>query len=333
MLVASTLLTALGFASSVQAWGQLGHKTVANVALQFLSQEALAEVQGVLARDGHKKSANPSIVDVATWADDWAHKRGGAFSKAFHYIDAEDDPPFNCNVDLERDCRGDGGCAVKAIANYTEQLIAPSRNVNDTADALKFLVHFIGDITQPLHTENLARGGNDIGVRWKGNRKKLHGVWDTDIITELAGSDSPANRDAWTETIVEEINNGSYKDLVPEWLSCTDVNDALNCALQWAIDSNSFICSYVLQTDPAGKELSGTYYRGAAPIVQQQIAKGGVRLATWLNQLYGAGEAGKLPLAENRLVVQNKSSKGAESSEAGLIGKFESFVDRFFFWL
>ncbi|KAG8930907.1 hypothetical protein FRC00_000942 [Tulasnella sp. 408] len=326
MLVGSTLLTAVGLASSVHAWGQLGHKTVANVALQFLSQDALAGVEGVLARDGHKKSPNPSIVDVATWADDWAHKKGGAFSKMFHYIDAQDNPPFECNVDLERDCSDAGGCVVKAIANYTEQLISPSRNVNDTADALKFLVHFVGDITQPLHAENIARGGNDIRVTWKGNRnKKLHGVWDTDIITALAGPDNEANRDAWTETIVSEITDGSYKDQVPEWLSCTDVNDALNCALQWATDSNWYICDYVLATDPAGKELSGTYYRGAAPIVQAQIAKGGVRLAVFLNQLFGSGQPGQLPLASNRLVAQN--------SEAGLMGKFESLVKGMFFWL
>ncbi|KIO19674.1 hypothetical protein M407DRAFT_246091 [Tulasnella calospora MUT 4182] len=308
MLIGSTLLTAIGLTSSVHAWGGLGHKTLANVALQFLTEDTLTGVEAVLAADGHKKTPHPSIVDIATWADDWAHSKGGAFSKEFHYIDAQDDPPFECNVDLDRDCSGEGGCVVKAIANYTRQLINPSRNINDTADALKFLVHFIGDITQPLHAESKARGGNDIHVTWQGHRgKNLHGVWDTDIITALAGEDDKTNRDQWTETIVDEIKNGNYKDLVPEWLSCTDVNDALNCALRWAIDSNSFICSYVLKTDPAGRELSGTYYRGAAPIVQEQIAKGGVRLAVWLNQLFGSGEAGRLPTPAKRLVVQDRA--------------------------
>ncbi|KAG8917509.1 hypothetical protein FRC01_002401, partial [Tulasnella sp. 417] len=286
------------------------HKTVASVALQFLQEDALAGVEAVLAADGHKDpdTDNPTIIDVATWADSFHRKKGGAFSKKFHYINAHDEPPFECNVDLERDCSEKGECIVKAIANYTERLIRPSRNVNDTADALKFLFHFIGDITQPLHTEDREKGGNGIPVTWNGNENKnLHSVWDTDMVTKLAGRDTEGNRDAWTTTIVNEINSGKYRRLVPDWLSCTDVNDALSCALEWAIDSNKLICDYVLTTDPTNKELSGTYYRGAAPIIQQQIAKGGVRLAVRLNQLFGLGEAGKLPLAGNRLVIQDGS--------------------------
>ncbi|KAG8891615.1 hypothetical protein FRC00_013377, partial [Tulasnella sp. 408] len=109
-----------------------------------------------------------------------------------------------------------------------------------------------------------------------------------------------------------------------------------SCALEWAIDSNKIICDFVLKTDPTNKELSGTYYRGAAPIIQQQIAKGGVRLAVWLNQLFGSGEAGQLPPVHNRVVVQGASLKAktkTENAEAGLMGNIESFVNSFFLWL
>ncbi|KAG8910011.1 hypothetical protein FRC01_006600, partial [Tulasnella sp. 417] len=298
MLVSSTFVTAIGLASSVHAWGGLGHKTVANVALQYLQEDALAGVEEVLAADPHKHPDNdqPSIVDIATWADSFAHSKGGAFSKEYHYIDARDDPPFECNVNLDRDCSGPGECVVKAM------------NATAAADALKFLVHFIGDITQPLHTEDKAKGGNLIPVVWNGNEdKNLHGVWDTDMITKLAGKDNEANRDKWTTTIVNQIDNGSYKDLVPGWLSCSDTSDALNCALEWAIDTNKLVCDFVLKTDPEGKELSGSYYRGAAPIIQEQIAKGGVRLAVWLNQLFGSGQPGRLPTVKSRLVIQDGS--------------------------
>ncbi|KAG8912141.1 hypothetical protein FRC00_005181 [Tulasnella sp. 408] len=310
MRLSSSVLTFVGLASSVQAWGGLGHKTVANVALQFLQADALAGVEAILAADGHKRSPNPSIVDVAVWADSFSHSPTGEFSKAYHYIDARDEPPFQCNVNLARDCAGPEECVVKAIGKYTQQLIRPSRNVNDTADALKFLIHFVGDITQPLHTEEKEKGGNGIRIRWKGQTGKkynLHSAWDTHMVTELAGDDNDTNRDEWTSILVEEITNGSYKDLVPKWLSCSDINDALNCALEWAIDSNKLICEYVLKTDPAGKELSGSYFRGAAPIIDEQIAKGGVRLAVWLNQLFGSGVPGQLPTVENRFVIQDRS--------------------------
>lgn len=306
MLLSKTFITAIGFASAAYAWGGLGHKTVANVALQFLRKDALAKVEVILAADGHKKTANPSIADVAMWAEEYGGTREGSFSKSYHHIDAIDDPPFECNVDLQRDCSGTE-CLVTAITNHTEQLLKPGMSADDTAKALKFLVHLLGDATQPLHNEGQARGGNDIRVRWNGQSKNFHTVWDTDMITKFAGHDNETNRDTWTTTIVNEIINGSYKDLVPSWLNCTDIHDALNCALQWSIDSNQIVCNYVLRTDPAGKELNGTYYQGASPIIQEQIAKGGVRLAVWLNQHFGTGEAGRLPLAKNRLVVQDTS--------------------------
>ncbi|KAG9007701.1 hypothetical protein FRB90_009254 [Tulasnella sp. 427] len=175
-------------------------------------------------------------------------------------------------------------------------MVTPSGNPDDLAEALKFVVHFMGDITQPLHADAYELGGNKIMIKWNGHTKRLHGIWDTDMITKLAGPDSDDTLDAWTSTIVNEINGGAYKDLVLQWLSCTDINDAINCATQWAGESNGFVCSYVLATDPAGKELSGTYYQGAAPIIQEQIAKAGVRLAVWLNQIFGSGQPGQLPV-------------------------------------
>ncbi|KAG8891728.1 hypothetical protein FRC00_013196, partial [Tulasnella sp. 408] len=154
---------------------KLGHKTVANVALQFLQPSVRDSLNAILTADGHKKIPNPSIVDVATWPDEFSHSPEGKWTKEFHFIDAKDDPPFHCGVDFSRDCHGPGGCVVTAIANYTNQLVHPSRNVNETAQALKFIVHFLGDITQPLHTESLARGGNDIMIKWNGEKKRLHG--------------------------------------------------------------------------------------------------------------------------------------------------------------
>lgn len=234
-MLVSTLIAIIGLASSARAWGglgtcripflslaplyphshlspvldaaskrlRLGHKTAANVALQFLPENVVSSLNAILAADSHKKFPNPTIVDIAPWADDFSHMPSGAgdFSKEYHYIDAQDDPPFECNIDLRRDCSGAGGCVVKAMwvflstwtsagsrcnselnilsvmtrANYTERLVAPDGNPDNMADALKFLVHFVADVTQPLHAEAIARGGNDITVKWNGHQKKLHG--------------------------------------------------------------------------------------------------------------------------------------------------------------
>ncbi|KAG8996162.1 hypothetical protein FRB90_012815, partial [Tulasnella sp. 427] len=256
------------------------HKTVANVALQLLQPGVADTLSAILAADGNKALPSPSIVDIATWPDDYAHSPEGKWTKHFHYIDAKDNPPFECNVDMARDCDAHGGCVVSAIANYTGQLVHPSRNVNETAQALKFVVHFLGDIAQPLHNEFIAWGGNGIMVKWEGETKRLHGgafdsillevvqvaealldlfsVWDYSIIEKWVGPDDQHSLEWWTKAIVDEIKDGIYKDSVSGWLEHTDINDAENSALQWAIDSNKLICDYVLKTDPKGKELSGS---------------------------------------------------------------------------
>jgi hypothetical protein len=68
-------------------------------------------------------------------------------------------------------------------------------------------------------------------------------------------------------------------------MSCVKPTTAQTCAMAWATDANAFVCSYVLNPDPTGQELSGAYYTGAAPIVEQQLAKGGIRLAAYLNTI------------------------------------------------
>ncbi|KAG9041209.1 hypothetical protein FS837_012548 [Tulasnella sp. UAMH 9824] len=281
-LIPATLTTLILF-SSVNAWGTLGHKTVANVAIQLLLPQTLTSVSSILSTDPTKTTTNPTLVDVANWADTYRYTTTGKFSADFHYVDAHDNPPTSCGVDFARDCSSAGGCIITAITNYTQRVQDGRLTVQHTAEALKFLVHFIGDVTQPLHTEALAVGGNDIDVLWNGASNNLHHVWDTEMITKLAGPDMTANLNAWTGAIVNEIRNGAYASSVSSWLSCSDITQAqveAACSTAWATDANAFVCSYVLNPNPAGQELNGTYYNGAAPVIQMQIAKGG-RLILW----------------------------------------------------
>jgi hypothetical protein len=111
-VVASTLQ----LASTVSAWGTLGHDTVALIAQNFVSASTKTFCQGILAN-----KSSTYLADVANWADTYRSTAAGKFSAPFHYIDAEDNPPSSCNVDYQRDC-GAGGCVVSAIANYVRAL-------------------------------------------------------------------------------------------------------------------------------------------------------------------------------------------------------------------
>ncbi|KAG8888093.1 hypothetical protein FRB99_004159 [Tulasnella sp. 403] len=125
------------------------------------------------------------------------------------------------------------------------------------------------------------------------------------MIDKLAGEDTPENLDKWTRKIVEEIEHGPYADSLPEWVSCTDVNKPLECATRWVEDSNAHVCRFALNPVPKNDtELSSEYYAGAAPIIQQQIAKGGVRLAAMLNGIFVGFSGFEGPRYLSPLLVQ-----------------------------
>lgn len=225
---------------------------------------------------------------VASWADTYRYTTAGRFSAPYHFIDAEDAPPSSCSVDLSRDC-GSGGCVVSAIANYTQRVQDGRLSHEHTKEALEFLIHFLGDITQPLHDEAEQVGGNDITVTWDGKSTNLHSCWDTQMVEKAAGGgNTTATLNAFSETLIARIDSGSYSSVKGSWVSCVDISTASDCALEWAQDANAYNCQYVLKTDESGKELDGNYYTGAEPIIELQLAKGGYRLGAYLNALAAA---------------------------------------------
>lgn len=203
----------------------------------------------------------------------------------FSYIDVEDAPPSACSVDLNRDC-GPGGCIVTAIANYTQRVQDGRLSTADTKQALEFLIHFTGDITQPLHNEAQAVGGNDIKVTWQGEDTNLHSAWDTQMVEKAAGGDNSTEiLQTFSDTLVARMDSGSYSEEKESWLSCVNPKTARDCALSWARDANAYNCEYVLKTDGSGQELDGEYYAGAKPIIELQIAKAGYRLGAYINAM------------------------------------------------
>ena len=204
------------------------------------------------------------------------------------FIDAEDSPPTTCSVDLSRDCTTKG-CIPSAIANYTTRVQDTSLSATDRKQAMEFLIHFLGDVTQPLHDEAEEVGGNDISVTWNGTTTNLHSCWDTQMVEKLAGGkNSTATLKSFAASLIAEIDNGKYASQKADWVSCSDITTASACALEWAQDANALNCQYVLQNDESGVELDGTYYTGAVPYIQLQISKGGYRLGAWLNALAAA---------------------------------------------
>ncbi|KAL6721387.1 hypothetical protein ACLMJK_000490 [Lecanora helva] len=277
----STLALSSVFFPFAHAWGTLGHATVATIAENYLTSGAKTYVNGILGN-------GVSMASVASWADEYRYTTAGRFSAPYHFIDAEDNPPTSCSVSQSRDC-GTGGCIVSAIANYTQRVQDGRLSAEHTKEAMEFLIHFLGDITQPLHDEAEKVGGNDIAVTWDGEDTNLHACWDTQMVEKSAGGEnSTSTLSSFGNKLITAIDTGIYSSQKDSWVSCTDITNAAGCALEWAQDANAINCAYVLKMDETGQELDGAYYTGAQPYIEQQIAKGGYRLAAWVNELAAA---------------------------------------------
>ncbi|MCJ1476195.1 hypothetical protein MMC13_004860 [Lambiella insularis] len=307
------ILTAvLAAAPSTHAWGELGHSTIAYVASNFLTPATVKYCRTILG-----DTSASYLASVAPWADTYRSESAGRFSAPFHFVDALDNPPTSCDVVYSRDC-GTGGCVISAINNYvtlspfpflipspsfpvstltppqTARIQNPKLSSTDTAEALKFLVHFIGDIHQPLHDENYDLGGNDVSVTFAGTSTNLHAVWDTYIPEKYAGSDTLPNASKWAATLTTAIKSGAYKSQAAGWLAGVNLTNPIATATLWASQANAFVCSEVVPSGwsaVAGKDLSTSYYTAVLPTVQLQHATAGYRLAAWLN-LIATGSTG-----------------------------------------
>ncbi|KAG8933472.1 hypothetical protein FRC02_011760 [Tulasnella sp. 418] len=289
----SPLLLSFLYLSGINAWGPLGHTAVAKIATSFITQYAMQNISLILSQDQDAFTplkgwlvANPhNMVDVATWADSYKNTPMGSFSSGLHSMGNPNDPPTHCHLDLSKDCH-DQRCIVTAIANYTERLLDPSLDVQQHAQALKFLIHLVGDVSQPLHTHGYEKGGNKIKVQWDNHKKRLHTVWDSLILQQIAGGANLAALTKLSTDVEKEIKGGTLQSAVQSWVSCTDPNRILECATEWASDSNALVCSIIMNLPAPTADLSTDYYVAVKDVAVMQVAKASVRLAALLNYIF-----------------------------------------------
>ncbi|MHC1480099.1 S1/P1 nuclease [Frateuria aurantia] len=178
-----TSAVALGLALTLtapmaMAWGPEGHSIVAALAQQQLNPAAEAEVIRLLAPEHTRE-----LADIASWPDqiqddpaltDLWHQ-----TRQLHYIDFGSG---DCHYVPERDCK-DGQCVVAGLQHYVEVLSNRSLPDAERLQALKFVVHFVGDEHQPLHDSYRDdKGGNTFQVQFDGRGSNLHRVWDSGML-------------------------------------------------------------------------------------------------------------------------------------------------------
>jgi len=258
-LAVALLLTLPAFSFG---WGGEGHQIVALIAEKHLSPAIQQQIKDLL--DG----AEISDAEIANWADQIRNER--LDTRAWHYVNI---PLEADGFDRKRDANH-GDNVIDKITDFSHILADKSKPKKDRAEALKFLVHFVGDLHQPLHCaeRNHDKGGQDVMLDFPGQDKpcNLHFVWDTLLIRQYIDRGRIAD---YAYSIDARIPAKSIDDL------------SKGTPIDWANESRAVAAKYVYAGFPQNsspQRVEARYIEGSKVIVEQQLARGGLRLAAIL---------------------------------------------------
>jgi len=252
------LLATLLWPALALAWGPTGHRIIGELAQRQLTPQARAAVAELL-----RGEPEPSLAGVANWADDMRTIDPGFARRTsrWHYVNFGSG---DCDYVPARDCPG-GDCVIAAIDNQLRVLGDRSLPRAQRVQALKFVVHFVGDVHQPFHAGGRDdRGGNDFQVSYRGEGTNLHAVWDSLILDGQART--PADYAARLATTSVAA-------------SATQID--ADSAQRWARESCMAIGADALY--PSKHSINDAYLDSHRALAEQRLRLAGARLAAELN--------------------------------------------------
>lgn len=244
------------------AWGPEGHTVVALIAERTLTTEANAEVGKLLDR-------GETLSSVATFADDY--RTTCPATAPWHYVNV---PLAAPDFDARRDCKAPQDCIVLAIERSIEILRDRKAPKADRSLALRLLVHWVGDLHQPLHaTSNDDRGGNDQQVRLGGRSTNLHSLWDS-VLIRLDGRSEVNLAKALFSSTTPATRTQLEKGTVGDW---TRESHAAGKLAYEAIGAPPDKTRTLRLPDDYADEMQ--------PLLADELLKGGLRLSRVLNEV------------------------------------------------
>jgi len=259
----ASLAFLLGAPPNAFAWGYEGHWIIAEIAEQFLQPQTVHQIRELLAIENVT-----TLAEVSTWADEIRSQHPETAHWHFVNIPIHPSPSEPKEYEANRDCPN-GDCVVAKIEEFQRVLSDQQKPDRERFEALKYLIHFVGDVHQPLHASNdHDRGGNDVAVTFMGLPTNLHAVWDSGIIAPAVKGDERS----YALQLVHEITPAKRR----RW---SRGNPAA-----WAIESYRIAVRSVYGALPHSGVLPENYEAVALSIVNQQLERAGVRLARALNE-------------------------------------------------
>ena len=235
-------------------WGKTGHRVVGRIAEQHLTKKARKNLQSIL--------GNESLAMVSNWMDFIKTDPGWDHANPWHYCTIPDGMTYD-QVEIPRE-----GDIIQTLNRVIQELKTKHFADVDELTVLKFLIHLVGDIHQPLHVGNgMDRGGNDVNVRWFRQNSNLHRVWDSGMIDyqQLSYTEMTSSIDFATKAQIAALQDATILD--------------------WAYEAMA-LRNRVYDL-PEDNKLSYRYVFDNWAIVENQLLKAGIRLAGILNDIYG----------------------------------------------
>lgn len=271
------------------AWWETGHETIARIAAAHLTPAARARIAHLLDVPDTPEAVADAMAQASIWADQTKREtRTGEW----HYIDLA---VQDARSDFSIRCKDDN-CAPARIRLFAAQLGSKNAEYRwSDRDALRYVVHFVGDIHQPLHAiADADQGGNCEHLNPQvGQAKNLHALWDGELINELNLSDKALASDL--EGQIErldpeersELSSGSVEDWTWESheLAITDVYKQLRIPTE-AVEFPASCADAPLAIGELQLDISTAYVSNMRPVVEEQLIKGGLRLAKLLNETF-----------------------------------------------
>lgn len=255
LLIASALIAASSI-QQVHAWGQTGHRITGAIAEQYLSDEARAAVRALL--------PNESLAEASTYADEMRSNPDEFWQKEagpYHYVSVPEGETY-----AEHKHAPDQGDAYTALKKFTKIVKDEKVALAERQRALRFIIHIIGDLHQPLHAGNgKDRGGNDVKLEFFWDDSNLHRVWDSGLLDRRQLSYTE-----WTQWLSEKIT--------PEQAKAWSITDPVIYITESATIRDTIY--------PEDDRLSWDYLYQHLPTATTRLQEGGVRIAAHLNEMF-----------------------------------------------
>lgn len=281
------------------SWGAVGHQTVARIAENHLSPEAQLAVKDLL--------GNETLPGISSWADQIKSDPVYSATGPYHFVNLPAGLDYNQFSSSIKALKNDN--LYQALIKYENILADPNISREKRAEALKFVVHLVGDAHQPMHISRAEdKGGNTIQVQFDGQGTNLHSLWDGKLISRT-GQNSEELSKLWDNVSPDQIS---------QWQK--------DPAIKWIYESYQLSGNLYAEIEK-GNKLGEDYYKKHIAEIQLRVTQGGIRLAGLLNQIFKNYQpsAGTSAVSTKPVVAPKNLQNTADVSN--YLGKAVSLTD------